>query len=102
MAYIISYSHQTEGSVPQAVWDEAWYIIQSWKGYLQSFPGFIQTHMAARPLDNGDVRFLVLTRWEYPEQLEEWSSSQWSAARLLGALRQPAYDVVTYTYEDLD
>ncbi len=102
MAAISSYSHFTLGSVHAEAWDEAWYTIQSWKGYLQSFPGLISFHMAARPLDNGDVRFQVVTTWEYPEQLEEWQGSRWSAEKLLAVLRQPAYDVISETYEDLD
>ena len=102
MAYIPSYSHYTMASIPAEVWDEAWFSIQSWKGYLQSFPGLGHFSFAARPLDNGDVRFISATHWEYPEQLEEWRNSQWSMDNLLKSIRKPAYDITEETFEDLD
>lgn len=100
MAHIVSYSHVTTGSIPADAWDEAWFSLSSWKGYLQSFPGLLKVHMAARALDNGDVRFHIATSWEYPEQLESWRESQWSAESLLTSISKPAYDVDEETFED--
>ena len=100
MAHVISYSHLTMASIPENAWDEAWFSIQSWKGYLQSFPGLLSIRMSARALDNGDVRFHVSTAWEYPEQLETWRESKWSAESLLTSISQPAYDVDQETLED--
>lgn len=102
MAEIVSYSHVTEASVPVQVWDEAYYSLSSWKGYLQSFPGFLGLRMSAYALENGDVRVHTATIWEYPEQLEAWRESTWSAEAILSALggEQPVYDVLERTYED--
>lgn len=100
MAHIDSYSHVTTATIPRDVWDECWFALQSWKGYLQSFPGFLSMRLAARPLENGDVRVHSATVWEYPEQLEAWRDSDWSAESILTTLSQPAYDVVEETYED--
>lgn len=102
MAHIISYSHVTRATIPADVWDEAWFTIQSWKGYLQSFPGFLNIHLAARPLENGDVRMHVATIWEYPEQLEAWRESHWSAQHILTALSHQAYNLDEETFEDFD
>ena len=100
MAHIVSYTHTTLGTIPKDVWDEAWFTIASWKGYLQLFPGFLAAHSGGYARDNGDVRFYVSTTWEYPEQLEEWQASQWSADSLLTSFSQPAYDLTHETFED--
>jgi len=101
MAHVASYSHITIATIPRESWDDAWFAIESWKGYLQSFPGLLGIRLSARPLHNGDVRFHVSTVWEYPEQLDVWRRSQWSADSLLGALEQPAYDIEAAAYEDI-
>ena len=100
MAHIVSYSHITTASVPKDVWDECWFTLQSWKGYLQSFPGFLSMRLSARALDNGDVRIHSATVWEHPEQLEAWRDSKWSAESILISMNHPAYDLVEETYED--
>lgn len=100
MAHIVSYSHVTSASIPADAWDEAWFAIESWKGYLQSFPGLLTVRLSARPLDNGDVRLHTATIWEYPEQMEEWRESQWSVESLVSSISQPAYDVIEETFED--
>jgi hypothetical protein len=101
MAYIVSYSHDTFASIPEEAWDEAWFAIASWKGYLQSFPGMLSIRLSARALENGDVRFHSSLLWEDPEQLEEWRGSQWSMNSLLKTITPPAYDIDEETFEDL-
>lgn len=100
MAHLTSYSHVLTCNIPRSVWDEAWFTLQSWKGYLQSFPGFIALRMAARELDNGDIRFHTMTVWEYPEQLQEWRASQWSADALLHSISDHVYDMDDEIFED--
>lgn len=100
MAHVIAYSHVTTASLPREAWDEAWFTIQSWKGFLQAFPGFLALRLAARELDNGDIRFHTATVWEYPEQLEEWRASRWSAGALLRSISEHVYDVDDETFED--
>lgn len=100
MAHIVSYSHVTSATVHQDVWDEAYYSLSSWKGYLQSFPGFLGVRLSAYALDNGDVRVHTATIWEYPEQLEAWRESPWSAESILSSLGKAAYDVKEETFED--
>lgn len=101
MSHVIAYSHITEGTIASDIWDEAWFALSSWHSYLQSFPGLKAVHLAARALENGDIRLHTMTTWEYPEQLEEWRESRWSAESLLSNLDEPAYDVVEETYEVL-
>ncbi len=102
MAYIAGYSHITLGSVPADIKDEVWLSFESWVGFVQSFPGIMDIHMAAHELANGDIRLLIHTRWQYAEQLEEWSNSQWAADKLLMAFPKPAYDVTGEAFMDLD
>jgi hypothetical protein len=100
MAHVVSYSHWTIASVPAESWDAAWFALLTWKGYLQSFPGNLATRISARALANGDVYLYTMLVWEYPEQLEEWRESEWSAANLLRKVNPPAYDIHEETFED--
>ncbi len=102
MPYIAAYSHITLGSVPVEIKDEVWLSFESWIGFLQSFPGLMEIRVSARELENHDIRFLINTRWQYPEQLEEWMNSKWAADKLLMAFRKPAYDVVGEAFMDID
>lgn len=99
MAHVVSYSHFTTATLTRESFDEAWFAIQSWKGYLQSFPGYLGVRLAARPLEDGNIHFHVATDWEHVEQLEEWLHSHWSASALLKSLRHPATNVVEENYE---
>ncbi len=102
MAYVAGYSHITLGSVPAEIKDEVWLSFESWIGFLQSFPGIMDIRISARELANGDIRFLIESRWEYPEQLEAWAASKWAADKLLMAFPKPAYDVQAEPFMDLD
>ena len=101
MAYVVSYARVTNATIPKDIWDEVWLSIQSWKGFLQSIPGFYSMRFAARRLENGDIRILMMTNWHEPEQLDAWHSTQWSADKLLKSFEQDAYDVTSETYEEL-
>ncbi len=100
MAYIFSYSHITTATIPAESWDEAWFAMQSWKGYLQAFPGLLAVRLSARAMENGDVRFHSQTSWEYPEQLAEWRDGHWSMRNLLSSISKPAFDIAEETMED--
>lgn len=101
MPYPVSFSHLTSASVPGAAWDEAWMALESWKGYLQAFPGFLRLRMSARALDGGDVRLHVAISWEHTEQLEEWLGSRWTASGLLRSLSRPAFDITEESCVDV-
>ncbi|MDQ6737674.1 MAG: hypothetical protein M3Z30_08240 [Gemmatimonadota bacterium] len=99
MAHVSAYSQVTTGTVPRAVWDESWFSIASWKGYLQSIPGCLGIHLAARRLESGDARIHVTTLWQHDEQRQAWVESDWAAERLLRSLDRPAYDIITEAYD---
>lgn len=101
MAYVVSYSHTTSGTLPSESWASAWFTLSSWKGFLQSFPGFQQQRLSIRPLESGAIRFIVVTVWDEREQLEEWISSDWSSESLLASLDPPATDVDSEAFLDL-
>jgi hypothetical protein len=101
MAHVQSYSHATSGTIPASSWATAWFTISSWKGFLQSFPGFQSQRLSIRALDNGDIRFHAVTVWDEHEQLEEWVGSDWSAESLLTSLDPPVYDLVSESLADL-
>lgn len=99
MAHVSAYSQMTTATVPRGVWDESWFSLASWKGYLQSLPGCLGIRLAARTLESRDVRLHVTTLWEHPEERQAWLESAWSAEHLLRNLDQPAYDLVTEEYD---
>lgn len=101
MAFVSSYSHITGASIPTASWERAWWLLESWKAYVQAFPCAPRVRMSARELENGDVRLWVQTCCENPEELEEWMASDVTAPRLLGKLDPSPYDVTDDAYEDL-
>ena len=100
MAYVSSYSLITGGSVPRASWEEAWDTAESWKAYLQAFPGLLTVRISGRPLSNGDVRVRLETVWEHREQLEEWAACPYTGKSLLAGLDGPAYDVTDEVFEN--
>lgn len=89
----------TTATVPQAVWDESWFAIASWKSYHQSIPGCVGIRLAARALESGDVRVHVTTLWEHVVQRRTWTESSWTARHLLTAMEKPAYDIVEEEYD---
>jgi len=101
VAYVDSYSRITSGTIPAEVWDEVWFSLASWKGYLQSVPGFRGLRFAARALNDGNVSFYLTTSWSYPEQLEEWHGSPAAGDKLLTKFGVEIKDLQSDTYEDL-
>ncbi|HZD78864.1 MAG TPA: hypothetical protein VE646_02330 [Actinomycetota bacterium] len=99
--YPESYTHLIAGSIPRDTWQEAWYSISTWKGYLQSFPGFLRLRVSIRELEGGDIRVAIATIWEHEEQLDAWLGGQWRADRILQQLSTPAYDVTDEILADL-
>ena len=99
MAYIESYSHMVEMTVPEASWDETWFAFQTWKGYLQSFEGLMETKLSAYPLENGDVRCYISTYWRYPEQLYAWLESEFSGEDFFEKISPSPYDLEHHILE---
>lgn len=101
MTYVQSYAQMTTTVVPAAIWDEAWFALQSWKGHLQNHPGFQAVHIGARRLENDDVWLVTTVTWEYIEQLEEWASNRWASPWLLASLDDPPETIESVVYETL-
>jgi hypothetical protein len=101
MADIQSLSHETRFVAPAISADKVWFGLESWKGYLASFPGCLEVRIGGRQLENGDVRFSVRTIWEYHEQVDEWDRSDLTADKFLAFIEPPCYDMTTEIFEDL-
>jgi len=101
MAEIQSLTHQTRFVTPAGSADRVWFSLETWKGFLASFTGCLEVRIGGRQLENGDVRFSVMTIWEYPEQLDAWDQSDLRADRFLADIEPPSYDVTTEIFEDL-
>lgn len=100
MPYVASYSNVTRATVDDAVWKETWTFLASWRGYLQSIPGFLTASIGARRLSDDRVRVHTVTTWEDLALLEDWLSSEWTAAKRFARLSIPAVDVDEEIIED--
>lgn len=100
MPYVASYSNITTAEIPEGSWEEAWAFLASWRGFLPSIPGFLESSIGARRIDDERVRIHTVTTWEELEQLEEWLASEWTAAKSLARLTHPPDSVSEEVIED--
>lgn len=101
MPFVSSYAHLTSATVPNDSWEEAWFAIEGWKGYLQSFPGMQKVRIAARKHGENAVRLHVSVSFEYAEQLDEWVQGPWTAGKILASLEPPATEISDELLEEL-
>jgi hypothetical protein len=88
------YAEVCNATVPAESWDDAWFMLISLKGHLQSFPDFLEQSMWAAPSENGqDYRITVLTEWRTLDALEVWLTDGWSVERILLSLTPPGRDI---------
>lgn len=86
MPDIAAWEHRTVARVPADGWQEAWYSLVSWRGYLQSLPGSLAVRLAARRLPSGDVEVHVATLWEHRAQLARWLEGPFLPRRIFAEL----------------
>ncbi|MEJ2708585.1 MAG: hypothetical protein P8074_13290 [Anaerolineales bacterium] len=71
MSAVMSYSQVVEATIPRESWDETYFSLLSLKSHLQSLPGYQRIDVWAQSQE-GSMKLVVVTNWEYPEQLEQW------------------------------
>lgn len=86
MPEVTSWEHRTTAVVGSGTWEEAWHSLVSWRGYLQSLPGFLAMRLAVRGLEGGDVEVHVDTLWEHREHLERWLQGPFLPRRIFAEL----------------
>ena len=101
MSSVAAYSQIVDAVVPHAAWDEAYFSLLSLKMHLQSLPGWQGFDFWAKNLTNGDVKLVVVTNWDYPDQLALWLKNGMTVDALLKALDPPARSVHVDLYEEI-
>jgi hypothetical protein len=72
MGSFATYSQRVEATVSGEAWDECYFSLLSLKHTLQGIPGWDRMDIWANQIDDERMHVIVITNWEYPEQLETW------------------------------
>jgi hypothetical protein len=101
MSSVIAYSQIVEAVVPRAAWDETYFSILSLKSHIQSLPGWQRMDIWAQNLEDGDVKVVAVTNWEYPEQLALWLEQGMTIDAILRAMQPPPLSLNVDLYEEI-
>ncbi len=79
-----------EAELPLTAWEEAYFALTAVKGLLQSLPGFSGMEVLGE-LDEAkeQVKLVVISRWQHPEQLEAWLKTQETPYDVLTLMEPP-------------
>jgi hypothetical protein len=101
MSSVIAYSQIVEAVVPRAAWDETYFSILSLKSHIQSLPGWQRLDVWAQDLEDGDVKVVAVTNWDYPEQLALWLEQGTTVDAILRAMQPPPLSLNVDLYEEI-
>ena len=101
MSGIAAYSQVVGAIVDGTAWDETYFSLLSLKAHLQAVPGYQRFDLWARDLDNGDVKLVVVTNWEQPEQLALWLEKGVTVDAILRAMQPTPSQLTVDLYEEI-
>ncbi|MFN2180632.1 MAG: hypothetical protein ACK2UV_14205 [Candidatus Promineifilaceae bacterium] len=101
MSSIIAYSQVVTAELPQYSWDETYFSLLSLKAHLQSLPGFQRFDYWARDLDDDYIKLMVVTNWDFAEQLAVWLENGITTDSILRAMEPPPRSLVVDLYEEI-
>ena len=87
MSGIAAYSQVVGAIVDGTAWDEAYFSLRF--------------DLWARDLDNGDVKLVVVTNWEQPEQLALWLEKGITVDAILRAMQPAPSQLTVDLYEEI-
>lgn len=97
----ISYSQIVDAVIPQAAWEETYFSLLSLKSHIQGLPGWQRFDFWAQELKEGDVKIVVVTNWDYPEQLQLWLNQGMTVDSVLRAMNPPPLSLSVNLYEEI-
>lgn len=100
MSAITAYSQVVEATIPKEAWNETYFSLLSLKAHLQSLPGWQRFDLWAQETD-GNVRVVVVTNWENPEQLALWLERGVTADAILRAMQPPPLALTVTLNEEI-
>lgn len=101
MSSIIAYSQVVQAVMSRASWDETYFSLLSLKSHLQSLPGWQRIDLWAQDLENGEVKVIVVTNWDQPDQLALWLEQGVTADAILRAIQPPPTSLNVDLYEEI-
>jgi hypothetical protein len=101
MSSVIAYSQVVEAVVPRAAWDETYFSLLSLKSHLQSLPGWQRIDFWARDLESSEVKVVVVTNWDHPDQLALWLEKGVTVDAILRAMQPPPVSLNVDLYEEI-
>ena len=101
MSSVIAYSQVVQAVVPAAAWDETYFSLLSLKSHIQSLPGWQRFDLWAHDQENGNISVLIVTNWDYPDQLRYWLERGMTPDALLRAMQPPPQQLAVDLFEEI-
>lgn len=101
MGTTIAYTQIVNAVVSKAAWDEVYFSLLSLKAHIQSLPGWQRFDFWARDLENGDVKLVVVTNWDYPVQLSQWLERGHTADAILRSITPAPIELSVDVFEEI-
>ena len=101
MSSVIAYSQVVQAVIPAAAWDETYFSLLSLKSHLQSLPGWQRIDVWAHDQEDGDVKVMVVTNWDFPDQLALWLERGATADAILRAMEPPPRSLTVDLFEEI-
>lgn len=101
MSSATAYSQIVDAIIPKEAWDETYFSLLSLKSHLQGLPGWQRFDFWAQELTNGDIKILVVTNWDYPDQLQLWLRQGTTVDAVLQTMEPPPLSLTVTLYEEI-
>lgn len=101
MGSVTAYSQVVDAVIHKAAWEETYFSLLSLKAHLQSLPGWQRFDFWAQEQTDGDIKILIVTNWDYPEQLGLWIKQGTSVDAVLRAMQPPPISLNVNLYEEV-
>lgn len=101
MSGVVAYSYVVNAVVSPEAWDEVYFSLLSLKAHLQSLPGWQRFDFWAQNKQNGAIKLLVITNWNYAEQLEVWLRQGTTVDQILRQCDPPPQEMSAELYEEI-
>ncbi|MGW8318616.1 MAG: hypothetical protein ACWGPS_05165 [Candidatus Promineifilaceae bacterium] len=101
MSSVVAYSQIVNAVVQREAWDEAYFSLLSLKAHLQSLPGWQRFDLWAQDMEDGNVKLIAVTNWDYPDQLKVWLSQEATVDGILRSIEPPPISLEVDLFEEV-
>lgn len=101
MSSATAYSQVVDAIIPNAAWEETYFSLLSLKAHMQGLPGCKRFDFWAQEQNDGDIKILVVTNWDYPEQLEAWLQRGTTIDAVLKTMQPPPKSLSVTLFEEI-